>query len=162
MMELIAEADSESSTVCGVTAHPLFVDKASALHALCPPAARICLLVGFDTWVRVTDPKYYEQGQLNSVLSRLFDKVEVVVISRDPLSASSMQPMSVQEQEAAVASLPESLSRGRLHFMRNADDVSAFSSSAIRSALSSSTDGTARAMLPECVCAFVEELDLYR
>ena len=163
MMEMIAEADRSSATLCGVTAHPLFVDKATALQTLCGEEARICLLVGFDTWVRVVDPKYYAEGELESTLARLFEKVEVVVTSRDPLSASAMQPVSVEEQAAAVAALPQTLTRGRLHFMRNNDDVAAFSSSAIRTALGGHQgEEHGEEMLPECVREFVEQQGLYK
>ena len=34
------------------------------LQALCAPGARVHMLVGFDTWVRITDPKYYAEGQV--------------------------------------------------------------------------------------------------
>ena len=47
-----------------LTGHALFVDKAAALQALCAPGARVHMLVGFDTWIRITDPKYYGEGQV--------------------------------------------------------------------------------------------------
>ena len=64
MMELLAAADETGRTCCGVTGHALFVDKAAALQALCAPGARVHMLVGFDTWIRITDPKYYGEGQV--------------------------------------------------------------------------------------------------
>ena len=63
MMGMLANADDSGRTCCGLTAHPLFVDKAAALQALCAPGARVHMLVGFDTWIRITDPKYYGEGQ---------------------------------------------------------------------------------------------------
>ena len=64
MMEAMAAAESPGAMLCGVTAHPLFVDKASALRALLPDRGdatpeRIMMLVGYDTWIRIVDPKYY-------------------------------------------------------------------------------------------------------
>ena len=79
MMELIAAADESGRTCCGLTGHPLFVDKAAALRALCSAEARVFMLVGFDTWIRITDPKYYAEGQMYAVLSRLLSDVDVVV-----------------------------------------------------------------------------------
>ena len=64
MMELLAADDETGRTCCGVTGHALFVDKAAALQALCAPGARVHMLVGFDTWIRITDPKYYGEGQV--------------------------------------------------------------------------------------------------
>jgi hypothetical protein len=64
MMELLAADDDTGRTCCGLTGHALFVDKAAALQALCAPGARVHMLVGFDTWIRITDPKYYGEGQV--------------------------------------------------------------------------------------------------
>ena len=66
MMELLAAADDTGRTCCGLTGHALFVDKAAALQALCAPGARVHMLVGFDTWIRITDPKYYGEGQVHA------------------------------------------------------------------------------------------------
>lgn len=185
MMELIAAAaDPPASTLCGVTAHPLFVDKAAALRSLCEPDARIAVLVGFDTWVRIVDPKYYAEGGLEAALTQIFDAVEVVVASRDPSSASNLRPMSADEQEAVVQELPATLTRQRLHFLRNSEQMAPLSSSAIRKAIAATTadeaDAPARAadaatdagcdalpsavreMLPECLHGYVEAQGLYR
>ena len=52
MMEMIAAADPLSTMQCGVTAHPLFIDKATALQSLYGEGTRVYVLVGYDTWVR--------------------------------------------------------------------------------------------------------------
>lgn len=183
MMELLADAAQPAgSTLCGVTAHPLFVDKAAALRALlrgggsgAASAAnqgepRIVMLVGYDTWIRIVDPKYYggEDGR-TAALSQIFANVEVVVASRDASSASNLEPLSADEQEAAVlGGLPEAITRSRLHFMRNEQQVAELSSSALRGALSSASgEGgglpeQAREMLPDCLHAYVEAEGLYR
>ena len=54
MMEALAVADLSDSMECGVTAHPLFVDKAAALQSLYGADTRVFLLVGYDTWVKET------------------------------------------------------------------------------------------------------------
>ena len=97
MMELLAREEVEGSTVCGVTAHPLFVDKARALRALCGPGATIFLLVGYDTWERVVDPKYYPEGRRDDALRSLFGTVEAVSLSRDSprLDVSVTRPRPV-------------------------------------------------------------------
>ena len=61
MEALAAAAEPAGSILCGVTAHPLVVDKAAALHAR-RDGVRIIVLVGFDTWVRIVEPKYYAPG----------------------------------------------------------------------------------------------------
>uniref|UniRef100_A0A7S1QFS7 Cytidyltransferase-like domain-containing protein n=1 Tax=Alexandrium catenella TaxID=2925 RepID=A0A7S1QFS7_ALECA len=164
MMQLIAQADASGSTLCGLTAHPLFVDKATALTSFCREGARVLLLVGFDTWVRITDPKYYAEGQLPQVLERIFKAVEVAVASRDPASASATagSPLSIEEQEAAVTSLPQELSRGRLHFLRNDEAMSSLASSTVRKALVAEDAETAHTIVPGCLHAYIEESRLYR
>jgi len=84
MMELLARDDATAATLCGVTAHPLFVDKASALRALCGPETTIYLLVGFDTWERIVDPKYYAPGGRDAAMASLFGRVEVCCHSGYP------------------------------------------------------------------------------
>ena len=97
MMELLAREEVEGSTVCGVTAHPLFVDKARALRALCGPGATIFLLVGYDTWERVVDPKYYPEGRRDDALRSLFGTVEAASLSRASprLDVSVTRPRTV-------------------------------------------------------------------
>mmetsp|Transcript_38972 Transcript_38972/g.64721 ORF Transcript_38972/g.64721 Transcript_38972/m.64721 type:complete len:290 (-) Transcript_38972:79-948(-) len=162
MMELLARADSQGHTLCGVTAHPLFVDKAIALQALCGVGSRILLLVGFDTWIRVTDPKYYAEGQLQTVLAQLFDLVEIVVASRDSASAAAIGKLSMTEQEAEVRRLTDIVTRGRLHFLRNDEAMATLSSSAVRNALAAHDEGAAHAMVPACLHEFVAQHGLYQ
>jgi len=161
MMSLIAAADPVGSIMCGVTAHPLFVDKSVALRALCGPDARVVVLVGFDTWIRIVDPKYYVTGGLDDALRKIFDAVEVVVASRDPASASNQKTMTPQEQEQVVRELPEAVTRGRLHFLLNEPEMAPLSSSALRQAISTGEGSTVRAMLPTCLLAYVQEQGLY-
>ena len=179
MMEMVAEAQEES-VLCGVTAHPLFVDKASALRSLCGDEARVAVLVGYDTWVRIIDPKYYGgKAGLDAALKQIFDAVEVMVASREESSVGGGG--SAAEQEAVVNSLPAELTRQRLHFVHNSPEMAPLSSSAIRKAISadpkaggeaakagaaaggeSSLDARVREMLPECLHAYVEGQHLYR
>jgi nicotinamide-nucleotide adenylyltransferase len=174
MMELIAAAaDPPGSTCCGVTAHPLFVDKATALQALYGREARILVLVGFDTWVRIVDPKYYPpNGGLEDALDTIFRSVEVCVVSRDPASASNLaesdQALSAAEQERTVLSLPVEAARGRLHFLLNEAEFAGISSSEVRKAVAGGSDAgnapgsAAVANLPECIASYVAEQGLYR
>jgi nicotinic acid mononucleotide adenylyltransferase len=163
MTKIAVEREPAGTMVCGATAHPLFVDKAAALHALCGAGARIVLLVGFDTWVRVVDPKYYAPGGLDDALRQIFERVEVAVVSREPGSASNLEAsMSVEEQERRVRSLPADVVRGRLHFLVNPPDVAGLSSSAIRKAVTMGDASATRAMLPECLLEYVEREGLYK
>jgi nicotinamide-nucleotide adenylyltransferase len=172
MMELIAAAaEPRGSIGCGVTAHPLFVDKASALQALYGREARILVLVGFDTWVRIVDPKYYPpDGGLEKALHAIFGSVEVCVVSRDPGSASNLaesgEAMSAAEQERTVLSLRMEAAKGRLHFLHNEAEFAGISSSQVRKAVAGGADNApssaAVANLPDCIAQYVSEQGLYR
>ena len=174
MMQLIAAAASPpGSMLCGVTAHPLFVDKAKALRTLCggecgaEGAPRIALLVGFDTWVRVIDPKYYPPGELEPALTTIFDNVEIIVASRDPASAANLAasgtPLSADEQEATVGELPTAVTRNRLHFLHNEAQYAGISSSEVRKAVASGReDADSLQGLPQCIRAYVAAAGLYR
>lgn len=164
MMDRIAAAAEPAGTVlCGVTAHPLFVDKAVALRALCErPDARVVVLVGFDTWVRIIDPKYYAAGGLDAALRQIFDAVEVIVASREQTSTSdSIAPLSAQEQEKVVRELPDHVTRNRLHFLYNEPEMAPLSSSALRQAIAEGSRDTVRSMLPDCLRSYVDDAGLY-
>ena len=160
MMDLRARADAAGATICGVTAHPLFADKAAALRRLCGADVPIYLIVGFDTWVRVVDAKYYEAGALDAALRAIFDELHVVVVSRSSESASAVGDRGILEQEELVKSLSPELTRGRLHFLQNDDAMAGLSSSAIRRALARRERGELED-LPTELRGFVSENALY-
>jgi nicotinamide-nucleotide adenylyltransferase len=162
MMELIARADGDGATLCGVTAHPLFVDKASALRSLCGQDAPIYLLVGLDTWERIVDPRYYADGGRDVALASLFRSVEVVVTSRDPVGASASTVDIAQQEAMVLGSLPTAISAGRLHFMRNDQAMAALSSSEARGAFAANDRPAALRVVPECIHAYLTENKLYK
>ena len=164
MMEAIADAaEPAGSMLCGVTAHPLFVDKAIALQALCKRGTRIVVLVGFDTWIRITDAKYYssERG-LDTALRSIFEAVEVVVASRDASSVVDLAPLSADEQATIVHSLPEEVTQQRLHFIHNPLEVAGLSSSAARKAFAAGDGIGAHGMLPDCILPLVKARGMYK
>eukprot|EP00967_Tisochrysis_lutea_P059470 scaffold75818_cov39-Tisochrysis_lutea.AAC.1 len=162
MMELLARAEVGESTLCGITAHPLFVDKAMALRRLYGDGATIYLLVGFDTWERIVNPKYYPAGGRDAAMMRLFKQVEIVVTSRDPRSVSTMRELSLAAQEEMVlSSVPQDVSLGRLHFVVNDATMATLSSSKARGALAANDLSTAREVLPECLHEFIVANRLY-
>ena len=59
-----------------------FVDKMRAIHRSYPAGIRLIFLLGFDTLVRLFDPKYYTDREAS--LSALFDGSECVVGNRAP------------------------------------------------------------------------------
>jgi nicotinamide-nucleotide adenylyltransferase len=163
MAEVATASEPPDSVLCGVTAHPLFVDKTVALQSLCGTDARVVVLVGFDTWVRIIDPKYYAPGGLDSVLRQIFNTVEVVVASRESTSVNNLDAeMTIESQEALVRELPEEITQGRLHFLRNEPGMAELSSSALRKAIDSGDTEAVCKMLPDCLHDLVEREGLYK
>ncbi|MBI2952042.1 nicotinate-nicotinamide nucleotide adenylyltransferase [bacterium] len=78
MMEALA-GPRPSCSVAAVS-HPRFVDKAAALMPLYPAGADICFIVGYDTLVRLFDPRYYVD--MADELEKLFARVRFVSANR--------------------------------------------------------------------------------
>jgi nicotinamide-nucleotide adenylyltransferase len=59
MMELFAQDVGCDKTSIGLTSHAKFIDKFTCLKKRYPSASRIVFLTGFDTFMRIIDPRYY-------------------------------------------------------------------------------------------------------
>ena len=62
--------------------HGRFVDKAEAIRPHYPAGTRLAFIVGFDTLVRLFDPKYY--ADRDASLSALFRASEFIAANRAP------------------------------------------------------------------------------
>lgn len=77
MLDAIASKDPRFGVVA--CSHARFVDKADALRALCPETAFV-FAIGYDTLVRLFDPKYYDD--MTGALNALFAAAEFAVANR--------------------------------------------------------------------------------
>jgi nicotinic acid mononucleotide adenylyltransferase len=77
---LLRFAESRSNVSVAAVAHGRFVDKMEAIRAAYPSDTRLIFLLGFDTLVRLFDPKYYTDREAS--LTRLFDRSECIVANR--------------------------------------------------------------------------------
>ena len=59
----------------GAVTHALLLDQTEALHSWYPHGTEVFWIVGFDTFLRVFDPKYYTDP--DDELRRLFDSVRL-------------------------------------------------------------------------------------
>ena len=71
------ERDSVSIALCS---HGRFVEKAQAIRTVYGPPARLFFVVGYDTLVRVFDPKYYRN--MPQELEQLFAQCEFIAFNR--------------------------------------------------------------------------------
>lgn len=71
------------------SSHGRFVDKAKALRRVYPEGTAIYFIVGFDTLVRVFDPKYYTDPEAE--LGELFGHSQFIVANRGEASVADVQ-----------------------------------------------------------------------
>jgi nicotinic acid mononucleotide adenylyltransferase len=79
---LVRFAESRPTFSVAACSHGRFVDKAEAIRPHYTPGTRLTFIVGFDTLVRLFDPKYY--ADLNASLSALFEASEFIAANRAP------------------------------------------------------------------------------
>ena len=75
-------AESRPTVSVAACSHGRFVDKAEAIRRHYPPETRPAFIVGFDTLVRLFDPKYY--ADMNASLLALFGATEFIAANRAP------------------------------------------------------------------------------
>ena len=64
----------------GVSSHGRYIDKVTALKAILPPETEFHFIVGYDTLVRIFDPKYYTD--FHTELGELFVDARFIVANR--------------------------------------------------------------------------------
>ena len=64
----------------GVSSHGRYIDKVTALKAILPPETEFHFIVGYDTLVRIFDPKYYTD--FHAELGELFIEARFIVANR--------------------------------------------------------------------------------
>ena len=64
----------------GVSSHGRYIDKVAALKAILPAETEFHFIVGYDTLVRIFDPKYYTD--FHAELGELFIEARFIVANR--------------------------------------------------------------------------------
>ena len=64
----------------GVSSHGRYIDKITALKVIVPPETEFYFIVGYDTLVRIFDPKYYTD--FHAELGELFRDARFIVANR--------------------------------------------------------------------------------
>jgi len=133
---LMMEALARPRPFCSVAAvsHPRFVDKAAALVPLYPAGADICFIVGYDTLVRLFDPRYY--ADMRGELEGLFTRARFVAANRGehtpeavrhfldrPECRGFVDRIRVMELDARHAGMSSSEVRERLRRGEAVDDL---------------------------------------
>ena len=69
--------------------HGKFIEKIEALKPAYPPGTHFSFIVGYDTFVRLFDPKYYTD--LHGALEVLFDRCRFIVANRQKYDADAVK-----------------------------------------------------------------------
>ena len=69
--------------------HGKFIEKIEALKSAYPPGSHFSFIVGYDTFIRLFDPKYYTD--LHSALEALFDQCRFIVANRQDYDADAVR-----------------------------------------------------------------------
>ena len=64
----------------GASSHGRYIDKNTALNVISPPGTEFYFIVGYDTLVRIFDPKYY--ADFHAELAALFTAARFIVANR--------------------------------------------------------------------------------
>ncbi len=87
-------AENQSDVSIGISSHGRYIDKVEALKAIYPVGTEFHFIVGYDTLVRIFDPKYYTD--VHTELHHLFSQCCFIVANRDGVSIETIQQFLAQ------------------------------------------------------------------
>ncbi|EEB06459.1 fungal protein [Schizosaccharomyces japonicus yFS275] len=161
MMEAMALDLQEARPIIGLCKHALFADKAEAIHNSLHTASQSYLL-GFDTLVRLLDPKYYEPQGIEQALGHFFASTKVMCVARPDVSSG------LSEQEEYMRSIAKGDMKGipaqwasRITFATLRNGGEGVSSTAVRKAIKEKNDELVKSLVPPAVYQVLKELRPY-
>ena len=86
----------------GVSSHGRYIDKVTALKAISPPETEFYFIVGYDTLVRIFDPKYYTD--FHAELEELFVEARFIVANRAAADIKTIESFMEQPEICRYAS----------------------------------------------------------
>lgn len=89
MLILKAYAETQPNISIGVSSHGRYIDKVSALKSIYPSQTDFSFIVGYDTLVRIFDPKYYKN--LHEELQHLFSQCRFIAANREGADIGAIQ-----------------------------------------------------------------------
>ncbi|KAM9914446.1 hypothetical protein OXX69_000635 [Metschnikowia pulcherrima] len=172
MMHLMANSleNSYIDVGIGLTTHAKFADKSAAIQEYMETnfswkkPARLTFLLGFDTLVRVLDPKYYAPATLADSLNNFMYNTDLFCLTRAENKTEFEEQKQYIEKigNAEFPEIPRSWAKNvHLKSLRdNRDSVGAISSSAVRKAYETHESPENIPLLPE-IDAYIRENRLY-
>jgi len=122
---LVHFVESHPTFSVAACSHGRFVDKAEAIRRHYPPGTRLAFIVGFDTLVRLFDPKYYPD--LSASLSALFGASEFIAANRAPDPPEAVTTFLARPDVAPYAQ--------RIHVIQLPPEIAEISATEVRARL---------------------------
>ena len=82
-------ADEGNNVSIGLSSHGRYIDKISALKEIYPEGTEYHFIIGYDTLVRIFDPKYYTD--IDKELKALFSQCKFIVANRDNVDIETIK-----------------------------------------------------------------------
>ncbi|KAG5420656.1 hypothetical protein I9W82_002537 [Candida metapsilosis] len=155
----------------GLTKQAMFVNKSLSIldyldaqeKKTIKPEFKLTFLIGFDTLIRILNPKYYLPDKLSVSLEHFMKMTDLVCLTRHSETVTINQ-QSVYVKEISLGQheeIPSHWSKN-IFLLRNMnEEVATFSSSGIRKEILSGDPSWKNQVLPE-VAKYIEENNLYK
>lgn len=172
MMYLMArdlELKLPAKVSIGVTKHARFVDKSMAilkkLHELSANKIKLTFLVGFDTLIRIFNPKYYLPDKLSHSLEEFMTLTDLFCLPRND-ETISLKLQSTYAHDIRCGKFPEIPNHwsASIHFVKDFEtfesSIGHISSSSVRNKIERGDNDWEDKVIPE-VREYIEKEEIY-
>lgn len=158
-LNLLQEASSPLKVSIGCLAEPTFVGKSTILLSHLPQGSTLSFILGWDTVIRLFDPRFYPANTMHDKLQHFFSTEHSSILwARRPTESSS----NVEEEEKAFFG-QEEVQRymSTKQIVRIEKELQDVSSTAVRKAKASRDAATLDELLCPQVKQYIQEQGLY-
>ncbi len=94
IVTLIRYTEERKDVSVGISSHGRYIDKVKALNSVYPENTEYHFIVGYDTLIRIFDPKYYTN--INSELQKLFSQCRIIAANRENVDIETIKQFLAQ------------------------------------------------------------------
>jgi nicotinate (nicotinamide) nucleotide adenylyltransferase len=147
---LIHYAQKQPNTTVAICSHAKFTDKVKALMPCYRPQTQFFFIVGYDTLVRLFDPKYYLD--MSYELRLLFETCHFIAANRGTNDAQTLKAFLHKEEVIPFAD--------KIHAISLPDSVANISSTQVRERIRQHK--TTESFVPKAILEAIDDLQLYQ
>jgi nicotinate (nicotinamide) nucleotide adenylyltransferase len=149
LLMMLPVAEERQNYSVAAVSHGRFVDKAAVLRTVYPEGTEIFFILGYDTLVRLFDPKYY--ADMNAELQRLFNRAQFIATNRSGHGIEEIQQWLTRDTVQPFAD--------KIHLMRLDDFHANLSSTEVRRRIAAREPF--EHLVPPKVAKFIQQTRLY-